>query len=78
MFNEKIVYTKTLGFPLTKPLNHTPAELFTWVTDYSNPPPPSFFFFFSPKLPPLEIVTAGNKQGGAAYRRWGRSNEGRG
>jgi hypothetical protein len=53
MFNEKIVYTKTLGFPLTKPLNHTPAELFTWVTDYSNPPP-SFFFFFSPKLPPLK------------------------
>jgi hypothetical protein len=66
---------RPLVFPLTKSLNHTPAGLFTWVTNYSNPPASSSF----PWAPsPFETVTAGNKQGGAAYRRRGRSGEGRG
>jgi hypothetical protein len=49
-FNENQFAPRPMGFPLTNSLNHTPTELFLWVTDFANPP--GFSFFPTELLPP--------------------------
>jgi hypothetical protein len=58
---------RPVGFPQTKSLNYTPADYSHGSLTIRKPP---WLLLLFPRAPsPFETVTAGNKQGGAAYRR---------